>query len=83
LMAASGTNKRARRAVVVNMMICLSGALVFLIGMYTWQGLVGFSFWSDVVGRGQVANFHTLFNVATTVCMLPFSGLLVKLAGKF
>ena len=82
LMAASGSNRRARRAVMVNMMICLSGAVVFLVGMYMWQGVVGFSFWDDVVGRGQVANFHTLFNVVVTVCMLPFSGLLVKLSGR-
>ena len=82
IMASAGTNKKARRAVVINIMICVSGAVVFLAAMYLYQALAGFSFWDKTVSRGGIANFNTVFNLATTVLMFPFCGLMIRLSGR-
>lgn len=83
IMASAGTNKKAKRAVVINIMICISGAIVFLLGMYLYQALVGFPFWKETVNRGGIANFNTIFNLATTVLMFPFCDLMIRLSAKF
>ena len=81
MMASSGTGKKAKRAVIVNIMICTFGAVIFMAAMYAWQGAVGFSFWNETAGRGRIADFNTLFNLLTTVIMFPFTDLLIKLSG--
>ena len=81
MMASSGTSKKAKRAVLVNIMICTFGAVIFLVAMYAWQYAVGFSFWNHEASRGTIADFNTIFNIVTTLIMFPFSSLLVKLSG--
>ena len=80
MLASSGTSKKAKRAVVVNIMICTFGAVIFLIAMYAWQYTVGFSFWNSIVSRGAIADFNSIFNILTTLIMFPFCGLLIKLS---
>ncbi len=82
IMASAGTSKKAKRAVLINMMICLFGALIFLVAMYLYQYLFGFSFWDKVVNRGAIADFNTIFNVVTTVIMFPLCNKMVELSGK-
>ena len=36
--------------------------------------------WEGVVDSGIIANFQTIFNLVTAVVLLPFTGLLVKIA---
>lgn len=82
IMASGGTNKKARRAVVINIMICVSGAIVFLAAMYLYQALAGFSFWNETVNRGGIANFNTIFNLVTTFLMFPFCNAMIRLSGR-
>lgn len=82
LIASIGTNKKAKRAVLIDVMNNVIGAAAFLIAICLYQQLVGFSFWNDAVTRGDIANFHSLFNIVTTLLLLPFCGKLIKLSGK-
>nr|MDD6335704.1 Na/Pi cotransporter family protein [bacterium] len=82
LIASIGTNKKAKRAVAIDIMINLIGATVIMAGVYAYQALFGFSFWDSTVTRGNIADFHSLFNIITTVLMFPFCGLLIKLSAK-
>ncbi len=82
LLASIGTNKNSRRAVCIDITMSLIGAVVFLIVIYLYQGLIGFSFWDDPVNRGRIADFHTLFNLATCVIMLPFVNGLINISKK-
>ena len=81
MMASSGTSKKAKRAVIVNIMICTFGAVIFMVAMYAWQYTVGFSFWESSAGRGNIADFNSIFNIVTMVLMFPFTNLLIKLSG--
>ena len=81
MMASSGTSKKAKRAVIVNIMICTFGAILFMVVMYAWQHAVGFGFWNETASRGRIADFNTIFNILTTLVMFPFTELLIKLSG--
>lgn len=80
MLASIGAEKGAKRAAWVHLIFNIIGTGVFIAVLYTIQGVVGFAFWGDAITKGGIANFHTLFNVATTVLLMPFAGLLEKLA---
>jgi len=86
LMSSAGANKNAKRAAMIHLYFNLIGMAVFLIltysGAYILKRYQIFDFWSPelIVNKGIIANFHTIFNVATTLLLLPFAGLLEKLA---
>ena len=39
---------------------------------------MGFPFWDDVVNRGNIADFHSLFNIVTCVLVFPFTNQLIQ-----
>lgn len=82
LLASIGVNRDAKRAVSIDVTMCVLGSALFLIVIYLYQGVIGFHFWNHTVNMGDVANFHTLFNLVVAVVFLPFVDPLIKLAGK-
>lgn len=82
LLASIGTNKNSRRAVCIDVTMSLLGAGIFLIAIYLYQGIIGFSFWDTPVNRGRIADFHTLFNLVTCLVMLPFVNGLISISKK-
>lgn len=50
-----------------------------MIVIYTYQNLVGFSFWNEAIDMGGIANFHLIFNIVSTLILLPATGFLEKL----
>jgi len=80
IISAVGTSKNAKRAAMVHLYFNVIGTVLFLVFFYSVKTLIGFSFWDDPIDMGGIANFHTLFNVAVTLVLLPFAGLIEKLA---
>ena len=80
LLSAIGANKNARRAAMIHLYFNLIGTLVFMGLFYLINGIVGFSFMGDAAGPAGIAVLHSAFNVTATILLLPFSGLLEKLA---
>lgn len=79
IFASAGGNKNARRVATVHLYFNIIGTLIFLIGIYTYQHFVGFSFWNSPIDMGGIANFHTVFNVVSTLILFPFIKQLEKL----
>ncbi|MCI9063379.1 MAG: Na/Pi cotransporter family protein [Clostridia bacterium] len=79
ILASIGSSKNAKRAAAVHLYFNLIGTIIFLVVIYTYQTFIGFSFWNDIVDMGQIANFHTIFNVISTIILLPFISLIEKL----
>lgn len=75
-----GGSKNARRTAMVHLYFNLIGTIIFLVAIYGIKAAIGFEFWNNPIGKGGIANFHTLFNLVTTLLFLPFTKLLVKLA---
>ena len=79
ILASLGGNKNAKRIASVHLYFNLIGTVVFMIAIYTYQHFIGFSFWNDPVDMGNIANFHTIFNIVSTAILFPFIGALEKL----
>ena len=82
VLASIGTNRNAKRTTIIHLMFNLIGTTIFTIVCMTTPltSLVE----SFTPGRvaAQIANMHTLFNVVTTLILLPFGNYLAVLATK-
>ena len=79
MIASASGNKNAKRVATVHLYFNLIGTIIFLIGIYTYQHFVGFSFWNGPIDMGGIANFHTIFNVVSTLILFPFIKQIEKL----
>lgn len=82
VLASIGTNRNAKRTTVIHLMFNLIGTALFtVICILTPLTSLVESFTPGNV-TSQIANMHTLFNVVTTLLLLPFGVYLAKLATK-
>lgn len=83
LVCSIGSSKDAKRTGVVHIVFNTIGTILFMIAMTLIRQAGGFSgLWESVVDSGVIANFQTLFNLVTAIVLLPFTGVLVKIACK-
>ena len=80
LISGIGASKNARRASLVHLYFNLIGTIVFMIVFYILNAAIGFTFMTEAANGAGIAVIHTVFNVCATLILLPFSGLLEKLA---
>ncbi|MEG0109796.1 MAG: Na/Pi symporter [Oscillospiraceae bacterium] len=73
MIASIGASKGAKRSAIVHLYFNIIGTVVFLIAIYGFKSAVGIPFWNDVMGKGDIANFHTIFNIVVTLMFLPFT----------
>ncbi len=84
-LAAMTANRVARQAALAHTLFNVIGVLIAVASfLIPWGNEPAFfHFVRTVSGNGslqrQIANAHTVFNVATTLLLIPFSSLLVKL----
>ena len=80
VLASVGTSPNAKRTTVIHLMFNLIGTALFTI-ICILTPLTG---WMQALTptnpAAQIANMHTLFNVVTTLLLLPLGGWLVKVA---
>lgn len=79
ILSSIGASKNAKRTAAVHLYFNLIGTILFMIFIYTYQYVIGFSFWNDPIDMGGIANFHLVFNIVSTLILLPCTGLLEKL----
>lgn len=79
ILSSIGATKNAKRTAAVHLYFNLIGTIIFMVVIYTYQNIVGFPFWNDVIDMGGIANFHLIFNIVSTIILLPCVGLLEKL----
>lgn len=80
MISAVGANKGARRTAFVHLYFNLLGTIVFLVLFYAGNAVFRFTFTEDTVGVAGIALIHTIFNLFTTVVLLPFTKVLERLA---
>lgn len=82
VLASIGTSRNAKRTTIIHLMFNIIGTILFtLVCVFTpLTDLV--SSWTPDNPSAQIANMHTLFNVVTTLLLLPFGGYLAKLATR-
>ena len=82
LISSIGVNRNAKRVSVIHISFNVIGTVVGLILFYGGNLLFHFPFMNAAVGAVGIAFCHTVFNVFTTLLLLPFSRQLEKLARK-
>ncbi len=80
LLSSIGVNKNAKKVSVIHISFNLIGTIIGLIVYFIAKDLIRFDGFDNVISSFAVAGFHSVFNIATTFILIPFSGLLVKLA---
>ncbi len=78
LLSSIGTNKAARRTAMVHLYFNLIGSLFFMVLFVIFGRYL--PFFEQAAGLTGIAVIHTVFNVTTTGLLLPFTGMLEKLA---
>ena len=77
LIGSIGTNKSAKRVVVMHFSVNVFGSLICMIIMYAMRAL-GITLLVAEITMVGVAIVHTMFNVVTTIVLLPIKKLLIK-----
>lgn len=82
ILASLGTSRSAKRATVIHLLFNVLGTALFTFICI----ITPFISWIEALQPGnptaQIANMHTIFNVATTIILLPFGSFLATLAQK-
>ncbi|MBQ9965991.1 MAG: Na/Pi cotransporter family protein [Clostridia bacterium] len=82
VLASIGTNRAAKRTTIIHLLFNLIGTTAFtgaclLLPISDWVAAIT----PDNMSQ-QIANMHTIFNITTTILLLPFGAYLAKLAEK-
>ncbi len=82
LLSSIGVNKNAKRVTVVHMSFNIIGTIACLTVFYGLNAVFNFNFVEKPIGVVEIAAVHSIFNIVTTLLLLPFTNQLVKLAKK-
>jgi phosphate:Na+ symporter len=80
LISSIGSNRNAKRAATIHLFFNLTGTVVFATLFYLVNWIHPFSFMESTVTPVNIAIVHSIFNITTTLWMLPFSDKLVALS---
>ncbi len=79
LLSSIGASKNAKRAATIHLSFNVISTLFYMIAFYTVNAFHPFSFLNQAAEPFSIAIIHSIFNVAATLLLLPFSKALVKL----
>ena len=80
LMSSIGGNRNARRVSVIHVSFNLIGTAIGLLIFYGSGMFIQYAFMDWLIDPWGIAVVHSVFNIATTLLLLPFSKQLEKLA---
>ena len=80
LLSSIGVNRNARRVSVIHISFNLIGTAVCLAAFYGGNLIFHYAFLEAAIDPAGVALVHSIFNIATTALLLPFSRQLERLA---
>ena len=82
ILSSIGATPNAKRASLIHLMFNLFGSLIFFVVLLLWPSFMDVTFktWFADAPATQIAMFHTLFNVSSTLIFLPFINCFVKIS---
>lgn len=82
IISSISVSKNAKRVAVIHVLFNLIGTAVCLVLFYVGHALFQFPWIETTIGPLGIAISHTIFNVLTTIFLLPFSNKIVLVARK-
>ncbi len=80
LISSIGVSRNAKKVSIIHISFNLIGTVVLLIVYYALDALLHFAFTDSAIDATGIAFVHSVFNVVTTVMLLPFGKFLVRIA---
>ncbi len=80
MLSGVGASKNAKRAALIHLYFNVIGTICFMVVFYIADAFMSFAFMEEAATPFGIAAVHSIFNVAATLLLLPFSKLLVRLA---
>ena len=80
LLSSIGVSRNAKKVAVVHLSFNIIGTVVCLIAFYGANAIFDFAFVNSEISPLWIAVVHSIFNVVTTILLLPFTKQLEKLA---
>lgn len=80
MISSIGASKNAKRTALVHLYFNIIGTVLFMVVFYAIHAVQPFAFLDDAATPFGIAAVHSIFNVAATIVLLPFSKGLVKLS---
>ncbi len=80
LISSFGVNKHAKRVTAVHISFNIIGTGIWLSAYLILDAIIHFSFTDQAATPFMIAVIHTVFNIATTILLFPFTKQLEKLA---
>lgn len=80
VLASIGTNRSAKRTTIIHLMFNIIGTIIFTVLCLTLPLTELVAELTPGKPAAQIANMHTLFNIVTTLILLPFGTYLAKAA---
>lgn len=82
LISSIGVSKNAKRVAGIHVYFNLIGTAILLTVFYAGNMIFDFAFADEPIAPAGIAVVHSIFNIATTVILFPFSKQLEKLARR-
>ena len=82
VLASVGTNRNAKRTTAIHLMFNVVGTVIFVVLCMVTPFVDWMIITNPANPAAQIANVHTIFNIATTVILFPFGPMLVNIAKK-
>lgn len=80
LLASVGTSRNAKRTTLIHIMFNIFGTIVFTILCLATPVIFIVQGWTPDNATAQIANLHTMFNIITTLLLLPVGTWMTKAA---
>lgn len=82
MLSSIGASRNAKSAAYMHLLFNILGTLIFSIISIAYFQFINPYTGAARITQTQISFVHTVFNIATTVMLLPFSGFIIKLAKK-
>lgn len=82
ILASIGTSREAKQTTVIHLSFNIIGTVLFTIVCLYTPLTAMVAMWTPGNAQAQIANMHTLFNVVTTLLLIPFGGFLADFAER-
>lgn len=80
LLSSIGVSKNAKRVAVIHISFNILGTVVFMVLYFIARRMFEMPIINEAISPVSVAMVHSVFNITTTLLLLPFSRQLVKIA---
>ena len=77
-----GVSRNAKRVAVIHISFNVIGTAIFMIIFYGLHSIFNFAFADRIINHVGIALSHSIFKIANTLLLLPFTHVLVKIAVK-